>query len=118
MNRNKKIKNNLECSLHSICPDRLRTNEALPNCTHKAQPDRPHCNPGSVDRNATAFADVHPDSPHPARLDRLLPERDDDGEIYNMNPNVSNQIQLTDNTTNDCSPSWSPGSRWIVFNSG
>jgi Tol biopolymer transport system component len=44
-------------------------------------------------------------------------ERDGDAEIYTMNLDGSNQRPLTDNTSDDLSPSSSPDGRWIVFES-
>ncbi|MFA5835281.1 MAG: cohesin domain-containing protein [Bacteroidota bacterium] len=42
-------------------------------------------------------------------------KRDGNTEIYTMNPDGTNQTRLTNNGTDDYSPSWSPDAKKIVF---
>ena len=46
---------------------------------------------------------------------RDVSEREGDNEIYVMDTDGSNVVQLTHNTAFDTSPSWSPDGRRIVF---
>ena len=60
-------------------------------------------------------------SPTPAQTSEGLivfySERDGDAEIFVMNSDGSDQRPLTDNNTDDFSPSWSPDGTLIVFES-
>ena len=51
--------------------------------------------------------------------ERIIFQSDRDGEyeIYMMDPDGSNVVQLTDNTAADRDPSWSPNGQQIVFHS-
>jgi hypothetical protein len=40
-----------------------------------------------------------------------------DNEIWTMNPDGSSQVKLTDNTSSDTTPTWSPDGKWIAFTS-
>lgn len=47
----------------------------------------------------------------------FVSDRDGDNEIFLMNADGSEVIQLTDNWSNDTAPAWSPDGEWIAFGS-
>jgi WD40-like Beta Propeller Repeat len=45
----------------------------------------------------------------------FMSTRDGNGEIYVMNPDGSNQVNISHNSAFDEDPAWSPDGRWIAF---